>query len=204
MWADGAMRFSFTGWPDQDGPRRLHEPGEQFAVGAAGQMTDENGQPVVKAGRCDENALRVLRLASYSLQDYGLHRSPAAEMSCSAETPEQNAIELFSHARRTTSGERRKALQKADRPGRAGRPWRLQGEADAVLAEAEALKLRSCLKGQILWKMDLRHRDFASSRLCVNRDPARSHEGREEAMDVEDAGQKARRMEAKVLGKTCL
>jgi hypothetical protein len=26
-------------------------------------MTDENGWPVVKAGRCDKNALRVLRLS---------------------------------------------------------------------------------------------------------------------------------------------
>jgi hypothetical protein len=72
---------------------------------------------------------------------------------------------ISSFMRRTTSGERRKAAQMAARPrlGREAREAARKGRM-RVLKEAEALKLRACLKCLILWKMDIGHRDLASSR----------------------------------------
>ncbi|MCX6673864.1 MAG: hypothetical protein NTY37_08820 [Methanothrix sp.] len=56
---------------------------------------------------------------------------------------------------RTAAGERRKALQKTakHRPATRKEAQRLQGEADAALAQAEALKLQARLEDLTVWQM---------------------------------------------------
>jgi hypothetical protein len=71
---------------------------------------------------------------------------------------------------RRTTDEPRRDLQKVARPRpRPGGERGCKERRMRSLVEAEALKLQACLKGQILWKMDMRHRDFAPSREPVSR-----------------------------------
>ena len=103
-----------------------------------------------------------------------------------------------------------KALQKAAKHLPAARleAKRLQGEADAALAEAEALKLQARLEDLTVWQMKKVKQSRKGSKtytywMASWREGGKTrnmHMGSAMKMDAEAASQKAREMKAKALG----
>jgi hypothetical protein len=125
---------------------------------------------------------------------------------------------------RTPSGDRRQALQKEAQelardaralqkvaphlPAAHQEAERLQGEADAALAEAEALKLQARLEDLTVWEMEKIKQSRKGSKtytcwMASWREGGKTrnvHLGSARKMDAEAAKQKAREMKAKALG----
>jgi hypothetical protein len=124
---------------------------------------------------------------------------------------------------RTPSGDRRqplqrtarelardaKALQKAARvPAARKEAQRLQGEADAALSEAEALKLRARLEDLTVWEMEKVKQSRKGSKtysywMASWRESGKTrnvHLGSAKKMDAEAARRKAKAMKAEALG----
>ena len=93
-------------------------------------------------------------------------------------------------------------------PRLAGRQQRLQGEADAALAEAEALKLQARLEDLTVWQMEKVKQSRKGSKtytywMASWREGGKTrnvHLGSSRKMDGEAARQKAREMKAEALG----
>jgi hypothetical protein len=123
---------------------------------------------------------------------------------------------------RTTSGDRRQALQKEARelagdakalqkaahvPAARREGQRLQGEADAALAEAEALKLQARLEDLTVWQMKKVKQSRMGSKtysywMASWREDGRTrnvHLGSARKMDAEEALQMAKKMKAEAI-----
>ena len=93
-------------------------------------------------------------------------------------------------------------------PRPAGRQQRLQGEAEAALAEAEALKLQARLEDLTVWQMEKVKQSRKGSKtytywMASWREGGKTrnvHLGSARKMDAEEASQKAREMKAEALG----
>jgi hypothetical protein len=124
----------------------------------------------------------------------------------------------------TPAGDRRKSLQKEARelardaralqkiaahaPAAHQEAERLQGEADAALAEAEVLKLQARLEELTVWEMEKVKESKKGSKtytywMASWREDGKTrnvHLGSARKMDAAEARQKARKMKAEALG----
>jgi hypothetical protein len=124
---------------------------------------------------------------------------------------------------RTPSGDRRQSLQKEARelardaralqksaraPAARKEAKRLQGVVNAVLAEAEALKLQARLEDLDVWQMEKVKQSRKGSKtytywMASWREDGKTHNvhlGSSRKMDAAEARQKAREMKAEALG----